>query len=52
VHTQLTTAKAIPRLTDEVRPIEVQTFVAAPQRSPDVLMSGSADEQSQQQQQQ
>jgi len=52
VHTQPTTAKAIPRLTEDVSPIEVQTFAAAPQRSPEVVMSAPADEQSQQQQQQ
>jgi transglutaminase-like putative cysteine protease len=52
VHTQVTTAKAIPRLTEDVRPIEVQTFAAAPQRSPEVVMGAAADDQSQQQQQQ
>lgn len=52
VHTQPTTAKAIPRLTEDVRPIEVQTFAAAPQRRSEVVMSAPADEQSQQQQQQ
>lgn len=52
VHTQPTTARALPRLTEEVRPIDVKTFTAAPQRRPDVVMSAPADEQSQQQQQQ
>jgi transglutaminase-like putative cysteine protease len=52
VHTQTTSARAIPRLTEDVTPIEVQTFAAAPQRRPEVVMTGSTDEQSQQQQQQ
>jgi transglutaminase-like putative cysteine protease len=51
VQTQPTTPKAIPRLTDDVRPIDVQVFAAAPARRPDVVMTASADEQSQQQQQ-
>jgi transglutaminase-like putative cysteine protease len=51
VYTQPTTARAIPRLTEEVRPIELQTFAAAPARRSEVVMSASADEQSQQQQQ-
>jgi transglutaminase-like putative cysteine protease len=52
VYTQPTTARAIPRLTEDVRPIELQTFAAAPPRPSEVVMSASADEQSQQQQQQ
>jgi transglutaminase-like putative cysteine protease len=52
VHTLPTTTRAIPRLTDDVRPIELRTFAAAPQQRPEVVMSAPADEQSQQQQQQ
>jgi transglutaminase-like putative cysteine protease len=51
VYTQGTTAKAIPRLSEEVRPIDLQVFAAAPQRRPEVAMTASADDQSQQQQQ-
>lgn len=50
VHTQPTTSKAIPRLSEDVTPIDLQVFAAAPQRRPDVVMSASADDQSQQQQ--
>ena len=51
VHTQPTTPKAVPRLTDDVTPIDLQVFAVSPQRRPDAVMS-AADEQSQQQQQQ
>jgi transglutaminase-like putative cysteine protease len=51
VHTQPTTAKAIPRLTEDVRPIDVQVFASAPARRSEVVMTTSDDEQSQQQQQ-
>ena len=51
VHTQPTTPKAVPRLADDVTPIDLQVFAVSPQRRPDAVMSG-ADEQSQQQQQQ
>jgi transglutaminase-like putative cysteine protease len=50
VHTQLTTAKAV-RLSDDVRPIDLQVFAAAPARRSAVVMGAPADEQSQQQQQ-
>jgi hypothetical protein len=50
VHTQPATSKAV-RLSDDVRPIELQVFAAAPARRSAMVM-GPADEQSQQQQQQ
>ena len=52
VHTQPTTPKAVPRLTDDVTPIELQVFAVSPQRRPDAVMSAADDAQSQQQQQQ
>ncbi|HEY3066086.1 MAG TPA: transglutaminase family protein, partial [Methylomirabilota bacterium] len=51
VHTQPTTSKAIPRLNEDVTPIDLEVFATDPQRRPDVVMGASADEQSQQQQQ-
>ncbi len=51
VHTQPSTAKVV-RLSEDVRPIEVRVFSAAPARRSEVVMGAPPDEQSQQQQQQ
>jgi transglutaminase-like putative cysteine protease len=52
VHTQPSTAKALPQLTSETRPIPLQTFREAPARRPSAAVGQPEDEQQQQQQQQ
>jgi transglutaminase-like putative cysteine protease len=52
VHTQASTAKALPQLTSETRPIPLQTFREAPARRPVSAAVPPEDEQQQQQQQQ
>jgi transglutaminase-like putative cysteine protease len=51
VHTQPSTAKALPQLTSETRPIPLQTFREAPARRPTTVARQPEDEQQQQQQQ-
>ncbi len=51
VHTQPSTAKTLPQLTSETRPIPLQTFREAPARRPGSAAVPPEDEQQQQQQQ-
>ena len=51
VHTQVSVATALPQLTNETRPIPLQTFREAPARRPDRAGLPIEDEQQQQQQQ-
>jgi transglutaminase-like putative cysteine protease len=50
VHTEPISARAIPRLVEEVRPIDLQVFASAPTRRPETALR--VDEEAQQQQQQ
>jgi transglutaminase-like putative cysteine protease len=52
VHTQVATARALPQLTSETRPIPLQTYREAPARRPVSAAVPLEDEQQQQQQQQ
>jgi transglutaminase-like putative cysteine protease len=51
VHTQVSTARTVPQLTVETRPIPLQTFREAPARRADRMALPVEDEQQQQQQQ-
>jgi hypothetical protein len=51
VHTLVSTARTVPQLTSETRPIPLQTFREAPTRRPDRVGLPPEDEQQQQQQQ-
>jgi transglutaminase-like putative cysteine protease len=51
VHTQVSTARTVPQLTVETRPIPLETFREAPARRPDRAGLPAEDEQQQQQQQ-
>ena len=50
VHTQVSTARTVPQLTVETRPIPLQTFREVPARRPDRVGLPAEDEQQQQQQ--
>jgi transglutaminase-like putative cysteine protease len=52
VHTQVSTARTVPQLTNETRPIPLQTFREAPARRTDRPGLPAEDDQQQQQQQQ
>jgi hypothetical protein len=52
VHTQVSAATSLPPLTNETRPIPLQTYREAPARRPDRGALSIEDEQQQQQQQQ
>jgi len=52
VYTRLVTGTAIPRLSEDVRAIDLKVFAAAPARRPAPAVPSAAEEQAQQQQQQ
>ena len=52
VYTRLVTGTAIPRLSEDVRAIDLKVFAAAPARRPAAAVPSAAEEQAQQQQQQ
>ena len=52
VYTRLVAGTAIPRLSEDVRAIDLRTFAAAPARRPAPAVPSAAEEQAEQQQQQ
>ena len=52
VYTRLVTGTAIPRLSEDVRAIDLKVFATAPARRPAPAVPSAAEEQAQQQQQQ